>query len=114
MRGHPRLCMGLHNLGWASTFSTHMLASTNIRGSWKTWTLSLPSTHMLAVLLICVALDWASKDGVTFSSSNAWRSVGHVWAWLDVILDRDLCELSTHMRGLPRLCVGLVKLLATK
>ncbi|MED6128180.1 hypothetical protein PIB30_095135, partial [Stylosanthes scabra] len=44
----------------------------------------------------------------------AWRSLGHVWAWLDVILDRDLCELSTHMRGLPRLCVGLVKLLAAK
>ncbi|MED6226276.1 hypothetical protein PIB30_102008 [Stylosanthes scabra] len=70
--------------------------------------------HMLAVLRICVALEWASKDGVTFSSSNAWRSLGHVWAWLDVILDRDLCELSTHMRGLPLLCVGLVKLLAAK
>ncbi|MED6201801.1 hypothetical protein PIB30_098681, partial [Stylosanthes scabra] len=69
-RGHPRLCVGLHNLGWASNSSTHMLASTHIRGSWSTWTLSLPSTHMLTVLRICVALDWASKDGVTFSSSN--------------------------------------------
>ncbi|MED6226046.1 hypothetical protein PIB30_099624 [Stylosanthes scabra] len=82
MRGHPRLCMGLHNLGWASTSSTHMLASTHIRGSWKTWTLSLPSTHMLDILCICVALDWASKDGVTFSSSN-------------------VCELADP----PRICV---------
>ncbi|MED6140325.1 hypothetical protein PIB30_092056 [Stylosanthes scabra] len=37
---------------------------------------------MLAVLRICVALDWASKDGVMFSSSN-------------------VCELADP----PRICV---------
>ncbi|MED6227132.1 hypothetical protein PIB30_110543, partial [Stylosanthes scabra] len=70
MRGLPRLCVGLHNLGWACTSSTHMLASTHIRKSGRTWKLSLSSTHMLAVLRICVALEWASKDRSRLSSSK--------------------------------------------
>ncbi|MED6202852.1 hypothetical protein PIB30_109733, partial [Stylosanthes scabra] len=44
--------------------------------------------HMLAVLRICVALEWASKEGVTFSSSNV------------------SCWLPTHMRGFLHLCVA--------
>ncbi|MED6178363.1 hypothetical protein PIB30_106933, partial [Stylosanthes scabra] len=44
----------------------------------------------------------------------AWRSPGHVWAGLGVTLERDLSELSTHMCGLSRLCMGFVKFLAAK
>ncbi|MED6214352.1 hypothetical protein PIB30_102223, partial [Stylosanthes scabra] len=51
-----------------------------------------PSTHMLAVLRICVALEWASEDGVTFSSSNVSFKrellASHAYAWA-----------STPMRG---------------
>ncbi|MED6198560.1 hypothetical protein PIB30_067571 [Stylosanthes scabra] len=134
MRGLPRLCVGLHNLGWALISSTHMLASTHIRESRKTWKWSLPSTHMRAILRICVALECASKDGVTFSffqtcgscvivccqgafhayvwifyacawMTEACGSLGHVWACLDVTLERELLAShayawdSTPMRG---------------
>ncbi|MED6149663.1 hypothetical protein PIB30_064713 [Stylosanthes scabra] len=108
--------------------STHMLASTHIRESSKTWKWSLPSMHMRAVLHICVALEWASKDGVTRGScvvaccqgafhayewifyACAWMneacgSLGHVWAYVDVTLERELLAshayawTSTPMRG---------------
>ncbi|MED6151086.1 hypothetical protein PIB30_078872 [Stylosanthes scabra] len=63
--------------------------------------MSLPSTHMLAVLRICVALEWASMRGLESRSNDS--GVGSAWLLAAKVP-------STHMRGkdevkVPRLSV---------
>ncbi|MED6227092.1 hypothetical protein PIB30_110078, partial [Stylosanthes scabra] len=59
-RGLPRLCVGLHNLGCARILLPRIcLASTHVRGLENVGK-NLPSTHMRAVLRICMALGRAS------------------------------------------------------
>ncbi|MED6158607.1 hypothetical protein PIB30_034339 [Stylosanthes scabra] len=72
--------------GWASSSSTHMLAFYAY-----TWVFDILGIELAFHAYACCS---AHMRGF--------------WNGLGVTQERDLNELSTHMRGLPCLCVGLV------
>ncbi|MED6189852.1 hypothetical protein PIB30_100079 [Stylosanthes scabra] len=67
----------------------------------EAWRMSLPSTHMLAVLRICVALEWASM--VSLESRLNDSGVGSAWLLATKVPSTHMRGSSTPMRGWMRL-----------
>ncbi|MED6191173.1 hypothetical protein PIB30_113527, partial [Stylosanthes scabra] len=62
----PRICVGLADLQGCFCLLPRIYVDFHAYAwVWKNLEMEL-AMHMLAVLRICVALEWASKDGVTF------------------------------------------------
>ncbi|MED6116183.1 hypothetical protein PIB30_097791 [Stylosanthes scabra] len=63
--------------------------------------MSLPSTHMLAVLRICMALEWASMRGLESRLNDS--GVGSAWLLAakkrGLLVSHAYAWSSTHMRG---------------